>query len=113
HQGKARARAKEPWRPNEVHKLLVIQVVARCLSRAPVRVPLFLVWAARRIGYREPCKGHAMTDVWRFYERFANEWDRDRSKPGQGAMERRYLDEVASRLGPRAEILDLGCGTGE
>jgi 2-polyprenyl-3-methyl-5-hydroxy-6-metoxy-1,4-benzoquinol methylase len=54
-----------------------------------------------------------MTEVWRFYERFANEWDRDRSKPGQGLMERRYLDEIASRLSPRAEILDLGCGTGE
>ena len=54
-----------------------------------------------------------MTDVWRFYERFANEWDRDRSKPGQGLMERRYLDDLASRLSPGARILDLGCGTGE
>ncbi len=54
-----------------------------------------------------------MTDVWRFYERFANEWDRDRSKPCQGLMERRYLDEVTSRLSPGARVLDLGCGTGE
>ncbi len=54
-----------------------------------------------------------MTDVWRFYERFAHEWDRDRGKPGQGLMERRYLDDLASRLSPGARILDLGCGTGE
>jgi cyclopropane fatty-acyl-phospholipid synthase-like methyltransferase len=54
-----------------------------------------------------------MTDVWRFYERFANEWDRDRSKPGQGLMERRHLDEVTSRLSAGAWVLDLGCGTGE
>jgi cyclopropane fatty-acyl-phospholipid synthase-like methyltransferase len=54
-----------------------------------------------------------MTDAWRFYERFANEWDRDRSKPGQGLMERRYLDEVTSRLCPGARVLDLGCGTGD
>jgi 2-polyprenyl-3-methyl-5-hydroxy-6-metoxy-1,4-benzoquinol methylase len=53
-----------------------------------------------------------MTGVWRFYERFANEWDRDRRKPGQGLMERRYLDDLASRLSPGARILDLGCGTG-
>jgi SAM-dependent methyltransferase len=54
-----------------------------------------------------------MTDVWRFYERFASEWDRDRSKPGHGLMERRYLDELTSKLSPGARILDLGCGTGE
>ena len=54
-----------------------------------------------------------MTDVWRFYQRHADTWDRDRSKPGQGLMERRYLDRVASLLNRGAEILDLGCGTGE
>jgi 2-polyprenyl-3-methyl-5-hydroxy-6-metoxy-1,4-benzoquinol methylase len=54
-----------------------------------------------------------MTDAWRFYERFANQWDRDRSKPGQGLMERRYVDAVTAHLSPRAAILDLGCGTGE
>ena len=54
-----------------------------------------------------------MTDAWRFYQRHANTWDRDRGKPGQGLMERRYLDQVISRLNPGADILDLGCGTGE
>jgi cyclopropane fatty-acyl-phospholipid synthase-like methyltransferase len=53
-----------------------------------------------------------MTDAWRFYQRHADEWDRDRSRP-KTLMERPYLDAVTSRLGPGAPVLDLGCGTGE
>jgi len=51
-----------------------------------------------------------MTEVWRLYERFAREFDRDR---GKSLMERPYLDAVASHLGRGAAVLDLGCGTGE
>jgi cyclopropane fatty-acyl-phospholipid synthase-like methyltransferase len=53
-----------------------------------------------------------MTDVWRFYQRHAHTWDRDRSRPTT-LMERPYLDAVTSHLRPSAAILDLGCGTGE
>ena len=53
-----------------------------------------------------------MTDVWRFYERHADEWDRDRSRP-KTLMERPYLDTVSVHLHPGARVLDLGCGTGE
>jgi SAM-dependent methyltransferase len=51
-----------------------------------------------------------MTDVWRLYDRFTREFDRDR---GKTLMERRYLDAVAARLPSRASVLDLGCGSGE
>jgi cyclopropane fatty-acyl-phospholipid synthase-like methyltransferase len=51
-----------------------------------------------------------MTDVWRFYQRHADTYDRER---GKTLMERPYLDAVTSRLRPGAAILDLGCGTGE
>jgi len=53
-----------------------------------------------------------MTDVWRFYQRHADTWDRDRSCP-RPLMERPYLDTVASHLQPGARVLDLGCGSGE
>ena len=39
-----------------------------------------------------------MTDVWRFYERFVTQWDRDRARGRRDFMERRYLDELTSRL---------------
>jgi SAM-dependent methyltransferase len=51
-----------------------------------------------------------VSDVWRLYERYAREFDRER---GRGLMERAYLTEVATRLRPGAWVLDLGCGTGE
>jgi 2-polyprenyl-3-methyl-5-hydroxy-6-metoxy-1,4-benzoquinol methylase len=51
-----------------------------------------------------------MTEVWRFYERHADRFDRDR---GNSLMERPYLDAVTSSLKPGAAILDLGCGSGE
>ncbi len=51
-----------------------------------------------------------MTDVWRFYERHAAEYDRDR---GRGLMERAYLAELLNALPDAAHILDLGCGMGE
>ena len=53
-----------------------------------------------------------MTDVWRFYQRHAHAWDRDRSRPVT-LMERPYLDAVTSHLRRGAAILDLGCGTGD
>jgi cyclopropane fatty-acyl-phospholipid synthase-like methyltransferase len=52
-----------------------------------------------------------MTDVWRFYQRHAETWDRDRSHP-KPLMERPYLDSVSSHLQPSASVLDLGCGSG-
>lgn len=49
-------------------------------------------------------------DVWRLYERHAHDYDRDRSRL---LFEKSYLEDVASRLDAGAEILDIGCGTGE
>lgn len=49
-------------------------------------------------------------NVWRLYERHAHDFDRDRSR---SLFEKSYLEDVASRLDAGAEILDLGCGTGE
>jgi SAM-dependent methyltransferase len=51
-----------------------------------------------------------MTEIWRFYQRHAHTYDRER---GKSFMERPYLDAVTSRLKPGAATLDLGCGTGE
>jgi SAM-dependent methyltransferase len=51
-----------------------------------------------------------MVDVWRLYERFAREFDRDR---GNSLRERSYLDAIAAQIAPGTSILDLGCGTGE
>ena len=51
-----------------------------------------------------------MTDVWRLYERFAAEYDRDRSRV---LMERGYLSDMTVRLHDGASVLDLGCGGGE
>jgi SAM-dependent methyltransferase len=51
-----------------------------------------------------------MTDVWRFYERFANTFDRER---GKSLIERPYMDAVTSGLQPGAGVLDLGCGAGD
>jgi SAM-dependent methyltransferase len=53
-----------------------------------------------------------MTDVWRFYQRHADTWDRERSYP-RPLMERPYLDAVRSSLQPNASVLDLGCGAGQ
>lgn len=49
-------------------------------------------------------------DVWRFYQRHAGDYDRDRSRT---LMELSYLTEVMNALPPQANILDLGCGMGE
>jgi 2-polyprenyl-3-methyl-5-hydroxy-6-metoxy-1,4-benzoquinol methylase len=51
-----------------------------------------------------------MTDVWRFYERHAQTFDRER---GKSLIERPYLDAVTSRLQPGAGVLDIGCGAGD
>ena len=51
-----------------------------------------------------------MTDVWRFYERFATTFDRER---GKSLIERPYMDAVTSGLQPGAGVLDLGCGAGD
>jgi cyclopropane fatty-acyl-phospholipid synthase-like methyltransferase len=51
-----------------------------------------------------------MSEVHHLYEKVAAEFDRQR---GRSLFERSYLLEVASRLKPGAEILDLGCGGGE
>jgi SAM-dependent methyltransferase len=51
-----------------------------------------------------------MTEIWRFYQRHAHRFDRER---GKSLIERPYLDAVTSRIEPDASILDLGCGTGE
>jgi len=51
-----------------------------------------------------------MTDVWRLYESFAEDYDCER---GRSLMERGYLSDIASRLRRGAGILDLGCGGGE
>jgi predicted TPR repeat methyltransferase len=51
-----------------------------------------------------------VSDVWRLYDRYAYEFDRER---GRGLMERVYLSEIAARLPPSAAILDIGCGAGE
>ena len=53
----------------------------------------------------------AMTDVWRFYQRHAERWDRERSHP-RPLMERPYLDAVSSHLQHGGSVLDLGCGNG-
>jgi len=53
-----------------------------------------------------------MTEIWRFYERFAQEIDRDRGR-GKSLMELPYLDSITSLIRPGAALLDLGCGTGE
>ena len=51
-----------------------------------------------------------MTDVWRFYERHAHRFERER---GKSLIERPYLDAVTSRLQPGAGVLDIGCGAGD
>ena len=51
-----------------------------------------------------------MTDVWRLYETFAAEYDRKRNRV---LMERGYLAEMTAGLREGADILDLGCGSGE
>lgn len=52
----------------------------------------------------------AVGDVWRLYERHASDFDRDRSR---SLFEKSYLEDVVNRLNDGAEVLDLGCGTGE
>jgi len=51
-----------------------------------------------------------MTEIWRFYQRHAHRFDRER---GKSLIERPYLDAVTSRIEPDASILDVGCGSGE
>lgn len=51
-----------------------------------------------------------MKDVWRLYQMHAREYDVARSRH---LMERSYLEEISSRVGPGASVLDLGCGVGE
>jgi SAM-dependent methyltransferase len=51
-----------------------------------------------------------MNEVHTLYQRFARDYDRDRSR---SLMEAAYLDEVLARLDGRARILDLGCGSAE
>lgn len=49
-------------------------------------------------------------EVYRLYERFARDYDRDR---GRTLMERGYLDDLLGHLVARPSLLDLGCGSGE
>jgi SAM-dependent methyltransferase len=49
-------------------------------------------------------------DIARLYDAVARDFDRDRSR---GLMERRYLEEIRTRLVGEGDILDLGCGMGE
>ena len=51
-----------------------------------------------------------MTEIWRFYQRHAHRFDRER---GKSLIERPYLDAVTSGIEPDASILDVGCGSGE
>ena len=51
-----------------------------------------------------------MTEIWRFYQRHAHRFDRER---GKSLIERPYLDAVTSGIEPDASILDVGCGAGE
>ena len=51
-----------------------------------------------------------MAEVWRLYDAFAREYDRERPR---AVMERGYLSEIVARLAKPAPILDLGCGCGE
>jgi SAM-dependent methyltransferase len=51
-----------------------------------------------------------MGEVWRLYDAFACEYDRDRPR---AVMERGYLSEIIARLAKPAGVLDLGCGCGE
>jgi|SRR6185295_9843033 len=50
-----------------------------------------------------------MQDVWRVYDKVAQEWANVR----RGfAGEQPYLEAIVERLPPDSRILDLGCGTG-
>lgn len=50
------------------------------------------------------------TEVQHLYQRFARDYDRDRSRT---LMERGYLDELLRHLRESPSLLDLGCGSGE
>ncbi|HZL92050.1 MAG TPA: hypothetical protein VFB99_00350, partial [Vicinamibacterales bacterium] len=49
-------------------------------------------------------------DIPALYDAAASQYDRDRSR---AFLERPYLERVVADLGPGAEVLDLGCGSGE
>lgn len=54
-------------------------------------------------------------DTTALYDSVARQFDLDRCKgnDGTGLMELEYLEEVQARLPANAQVLDVGCGTGE
>lgn len=55
-----------------------------------------------------------MTEIHELYDLIAKDYDRDRNRNrGRRMPEAGYLGRVASGLKPGAEVLDLGCGSGE
>jgi SAM-dependent methyltransferase len=59
---------------------------------------------------REGAAVSAAADIPALYDAAARQYDRDRSR---AFFERPYLERVVADLAPEAEVLDLGCGSGE
>lgn len=51
-----------------------------------------------------------MRDVWKLYQRYAEAFDRDRSRAG---FEAGWLGLLEAKLPQNARVLELGCGAGE